>query len=186
MENSALNRTAVFVLAQKRYERRRLFLSLSFGLAIAGIPLGSLALGGIRMTSIILSLLLVGGASAGVWLGGLGARSAISGLKAGLVPLIFSHLANLTGHVCIPGRGCASLCIPACALGGVFAGVLLEHMARQTARPVLLRLVGGSLALATGALGCSCVGYGGMLGLLVGMTLPLGLGIVRSTSRPNA
>jgi hypothetical protein len=186
MENRALNRTVVFELAQKRYERKRLLLSLSFGLAIACIPIGSLVLGGIRMSSIILSLLLVGGASTGVWLGGLRARAAVSGLKAGLIPLGLSHLANLTGHVCIPGRGCASLCIPACTLGGVLAGLLLERVARQTARPWLVRLVGGSLALSTGALGCSCVGYGGILGLILGVAFSLSFGIVRSLARPNA
>jgi hypothetical protein len=95
------------------------------------------------------------------------ARGVLPGLLLGVVPLGCSLSAARLGHVCWNG-GCASLCVPLCAAGGVVAGLLLARAARATRHPLGLWLAGGSIVLATGSLGCACVGLGGLGGMLAG------------------
>lgn len=94
-------------------------------------------------------------------------RAVLPGLLLGLLPLGCSLGAARLGHVCWDG-GCSSLCVPLCAAGGVVSGLLLARAARTTARPFTVWLAGGSVVLATGALGCACVGAGGVWGMLLG------------------
>lgn len=94
-------------------------------------------------------------------------RGVLPGLLLGVVPLGCSLSAARLGHVCWNG-GCASLCVPLCAAGGVVAGLLLARAARSTRHPLALWLAGGSIVLATGSLGCACVGVGGLGGMLAG------------------
>jgi len=55
-----------------------------------------------------------------------------------------------------------------CAAGGAIAGFLLARATRRGSHPYALWLAGGSVMLATGALGCACVGVGGLGGMLLG------------------
>ncbi len=95
-------------------------------------------------------------------------RAVFPGVVAGLVPLAFALGARSYGHVCMPDR-CVSLCIPACALGGVLAGVIIARTAGSCASRVSFVVGANAIALLVGALGCSCVGYGGVVGLGVGL-----------------
>ncbi|HEX2882150.1 MAG TPA: hypothetical protein VHO25_21670, partial [Polyangiaceae bacterium] len=92
-------------------------------------------------------------------------RAVLPGVFAGLIPLASALCANHFGHVCT-GGGCVSLCLPACILGGVSAGALLGYWARGRSWGFVL--AASSLALLTGAMGCGCIGYAGVLGLLAG------------------
>ncbi len=163
----------VFQMAQGAYEASRVKLGVGAAVVVAVVPLISLWLGGRPPTAGILGTVLVIGIGTLVWRGGLAAFTGLSGLKAGLVPLCFAHAANLYGHVCVPGQGCTSLCVPACAAGGLLAGLLVELAARKSARPAVVRAGGATVALLTGALGCSCIGFGGLAGLALGMAMPL-------------
>ncbi len=171
-----LTDTGVFNKAKTAYELSRLKLGLGTSAFVSVLPLLSLALGGQISAASALGTLLVFTVGVLVWRGGLLSLSAMSGLKAGLFPLVLSHAANLYGHVCIPGRGCSSLCIPACSVGGLVAGFLIERVAFSASRPWLIRLVGATVGFLTGALGCACVGSAGLIGLVAGMAVTLGVG----------
>ncbi len=103
-----------------------------------------------------------------LWLGvsgGGAGRGASAGLLAGAVPLALPLLVRSLGHLCL-GPSCMILCLPACVLGGAFAGVVLAARAAREGRS----FVCGALAVAalTGCLGCSLAGVGGVLGMLAG------------------
>jgi hypothetical protein len=159
----------VFARATRAYERARVKLGAVVSGVVALIPLVSLGLGGNVASTALLGTALTLGVGVLVWRGGVLSLSAMAGLKAGLVPLAFAHAANLYGHVCIPGRGCSTLCIPACTVGGVLAGVILERTAQKAAHASWVRLAGAAVAFLAGALGCACVGFGGIAGLAAGM-----------------
>jgi hypothetical protein len=165
-----------FETATRAYAAARMRLGVGAGAAVALVPLGSLALGGRALNALMLGAALTTLLGALVWRGQQAARGGMTGLKAGLVPLAFAHAANLYGHVCIPGQGCTSLCVPACATGGVVAGLLVERFARTAGRPNVVRACGSAVAFLTGALGCACVGSAGLLGLMVGMGCTLAAG----------
>jgi hypothetical protein len=99
-------------------------------------------------------------------------KAVLPGIGAGLLPLSLALIAPRLGHLCA-GDHCVSLCIPACAAGGISAGLLVAahlHRARVGAGPWL---AASALTLLTGAMGCACVGYSGILGMAAGYALAL-------------
>jgi hypothetical protein len=93
-------------------------------------------------------------------------RAVLPGVVSGLVPLVLSLCAN---HIHSCGmETCSSLCVPACTLGGVVAGLTVASVGNARRVGGWFWLSASSLALLTGAMGCSCVGYSGVLGLGVG------------------
>lgn len=121
------------------------------------------------------ALLALGGLL--LWLGREWRRAVLPGLAWGALPLALALCANHFPHVCM-GQACGSWCVPACATGGLIAGVGMAALGRRHPRPLLFWASGSALALLTGAMGCACVGYSGILGLLAGYgcgLLPLGL-----------
>jgi hypothetical protein len=158
------------------YEASRLRFAIQVALPVALLPVTSFALGTPRPFALGLGLALMAAVGLLEWRGGGLARGGLTGLKAGLVPLLFAHAASAFGHVCTP-QGCTTLCVPACATGGVLAGFAVEWLARRSPRPDLTRAVGLGVAFLTGALGCSCVGASGMLALVV--ALPASLALAR-------
>jgi hypothetical protein len=145
---------------------------VAVALPVTVLPAVSAVLGTSRTSATALGASLVLAVAVLVWRGGLLALGGATGLKAGLVPLAFAHAARSFGHVCTPA-GCTSLCVPACASGGLIAGALVEWWARRSPQPNLTRGLGAAVALLTGALGCSCVGYAGIFALLGGLTLSM-------------
>jgi hypothetical protein len=105
-----------------------------------------------------------------VALGGVGGRRALSAVLLGTVPLSTALLSTLVGHACTPS-GCVSLCAPFCAAGGIAAGGLLSRMCWKSPRPLLSWLVGATLIVSTGAIGCACVGAAGIAGMCAGVGL---------------
>jgi hypothetical protein len=112
--------------------------------------------------------------SFGVGYRGLGRPGfALGALLLGLMPLGCASLAQTVGHVCTPG-GCVSLCVPLCTSGGGLAGFLLSRMsAAQAPRARFFAAKawwgGAGLVVLTGAMGCSCVGWGGIVGMILGV-----------------
>ncbi len=101
-----------------------------------------------------------------LWYGRDPQRAVLPGIVAGLVPLVLSLCAN---HIHSCGmETCSSLCVPACMLGGVVAGLAVASVGNARRAGGWFWLSASSLALLTGAMGCSCVGYSGVLGLGVG------------------
>ena len=99
-------------------------------------------------------------------------RAVLPGIAAGIAPLVFALCANHIGHACTGSR-CISLCIPACTLGGLVAGFGVAAVAGREKRGVGFWLGASAIALATGAMGCACMGYGGVIGLGVGYAVGL-------------
>ncbi len=107
-----------------------------------------------------------------LWYGRDPQKAVLPGIAAGLVPLVFALCANQI-HACGPD-GCGSLCVPACTLGGVVAGLAVAGVGNQRKAGPWFWISASSLALLTGAMGCMCVGYSGIVGLGIG----LGAGVV--------
>ena len=131
------------------------------------------------MPSLCCALLLVVSAIVLRWRGRDLGAALVPGLLAGSVPLSLALLARAWGHVCV-GGSCVSLCFPACAAGGVIAGLYLSHVAVRRGAGVPFLAAGFGVAVLVGALGCSCVGFGGALGMAAGLATVIAPSILRS------
>jgi hypothetical protein len=105
-------------------------------------------------------------------------RAVLPGLAMGILPLALALCANHMGHACMGDR-CMMLCVPACALGGLGAGVGVSLIGLRWKHAWPFWVGATTLTLLTGAMGCSCVGYGGVAGLAVGYGVGLLSGLVR-------
>ncbi len=94
-------------------------------------------------------------------------RAVLPGLIAGLLPLTLALCANSFGHVCLDGS-CTTLCLPACTAGGLFSGLAISWVGHRGRYGLGFWLSASSIALLTGAMGCSCIGYSGVVGLALG------------------
>lgn len=168
--------------AREAYERGRLSRSIVFALPLGMIAVVACLLGAAPRTAGLCGATLVAAAALFLWRGRSLGRSVFPGVVAGLVPLACALTARSIGHVCT-GERCLSMCVPACALGGFVAGLLLARAGRGAAQPVAFFLGGGGLTILVGALGCSCVGSGGVLGLAVGLATTLSPALLRSVPR---
>lgn len=163
--------------ATRAYERGRLQWAAKSALPVVLVPLVSLALGGRAGGSMALGAALVAVFGALLWTGRGFATGAKTGLFAGIPALLLAHAAQLSGHVCV-GDGCYSLCLPACVAGGLVAGVVVARAARRSPTPGVTVACAAGVSLLTGALGCSCVGYSGVVGLVAGLGTSLGAALL--------
>ena len=112
-----------------------------------------------------------------LWYGRELRRAVLPGLLAGMVPLTLALCANHIGHACTGDR-CVALCIPACTLGGLVAALAIAGLGHRGRRGLAFWIGASGIALLTGAMGCTCVGYSGLAGLALGYALgviPTGL-----------
>jgi hypothetical protein len=158
------------VRAKRAYERSRAKSAL-----VVALPLGILALctmfcGTRDVVACGVGLALLIGTWYFGWQGRTFGRAVLPGVVAGVIPFGLALAARAVGHVCTP-EGCVSLCVPACTVGGAIAGLLVARAGRtlQGSAHAMFMASGGALALLVGSLGCSCVGYGGLAGLLGGL-----------------
>ncbi len=96
--------------------------------------------------------------------GGLARRLAVPALLGGLIPLACGLCAMHVGHVCAGGV-CSSVCVPACASGGVVAGLILGRMWALQRAPASVVGSGFVLCASLASVGCSCAGQGGILAM---------------------
>jgi hypothetical protein len=96
-------------------------------------------------------------------------RAVLPGVAAGILPLTLALCASHV-HACGPG-GCSTLCLPACIVGGVASGLVVATIGHRRQAGTAFWLSASGLALLTGAMGCTCVGYSGVVGLMAGFTL---------------
>jgi hypothetical protein len=101
-----------------------------------------------------------------LWYGRAPQKAVLPGFTAGLVPLFLvvgvNHL-----HMCGPD-GCTSLCMYACAIGGLAAGLGVSVVSYRRGAGPAFWLSASGIALLTGAIACAGVGYGGVAGLVLG------------------
>lgn len=112
-----------------------------------------------------------------LWFGREPQKAVLPGIAAGIVPLVLALCANYV-HSC-GMHGCSSWCVPACALGGVVAGLTVASFGNQHRAGPVFWLSASGLALLVGAMGCSCVGYSGVLGLGLGFAAGTVPGLLR-------
>jgi hypothetical protein len=106
-----------------------------------------------------------------LWWGRAPGRGVLPGVAYGLLPLSGGVIGKLHGHVCM-GFACYGVCLPLCIGGGVLAGIFIARVAARSENPVAVFFSAAATALFTGAIGSSCVGVHGV----IGMGLGLGLG----------
>jgi hypothetical protein len=102
-----------------------------------------------------------------LWYGRNVRRAVLPGLAMGLLPLALALCASHMGHACM-GDHCMTLCVPACSLGGLGAGIGISIVGVRWNQGWPFWVGASVLSFLTGAMGCSCVGYSGVAGLAVG------------------
>lgn len=155
--------------ARGRYEWARLRWSL-LGMVPVSLVIAAALLLGKRPSSVALfgALLFATGVVV-LWRGQELRRALWPGVLAGLIPLTAALVANRM-HICAGGH-CTSLCLPACSLGGVVAGLVVSFVATRRSLSWGFWVAASSLALLTGAMGCACIGYAGVVGLVTGFAI---------------
>jgi len=162
--------------ARVRYELARAGRSL-LGFAPALLLVVGAAALGRRPSSAVMfgSMLFLSGAFL-LWRGQTMHRAVLPGLLAGVIPLAFALMAN-RGHSCAGGH-CSTWCLPACIAGGVVAGFMVSFIAHKRGLDWRFFLGASAVSLLTGAMGCACIGYSGVIGLGAGFlagAVPLGV-----------
>jgi hypothetical protein len=163
--------------ARRRYEWARLRSAL-FGFAPVLAIVAITAVVGHRPS--VTAALGIGTFAGGVfmlWYGRKLKHAVLPGVVAGLVPLVLALCASHFHHC--DGEICVSLCIPACATGGIVAGLLVAAVGHRQGAGMPFWLASSSLALLTGAMGCSGVGSAGVGALAVGFAVGLASTLIR-------
>lgn len=119
-----------------------------------------------------------------LWYGRELRRAVLPGLAMGLLPLALALCASHMGHACMGDR-CMTLCVPACAVGGLGAGIGISLIGLRWKQGWPFWIGATTLTLLTGAMGCSCVGYGGVAGLAFGYAVGVLCGFVRRRFGPS-
>lgn len=164
--------------ARVRYEATRVRRAV-VGFAPALLVVAIAALFGRRPpATVAFGVALFGLGAVLLWYGRDLKRAVLPGLAAGLVPLILVQCANHVGHDCM-GDGCFMVCVPACTVGGIVAGLAVAGIGGAHKGGAGFWLAASALALLTGAMGCVCVGVGGIAGLALGF----GAGVVPTVLR---
>ncbi len=110
-------------------------------------------------------------------------RAVIPGVAAGSVPLVLVLVARQFGHMCT-GVSCTTLCMQACAAGGVVAGLAVASVGNARRSGLGFWLAASALAILTGAMACACLGASGVVGLALGYGGGLAPGLLRRAFAP--
>ncbi|MGE0548631.1 MAG: hypothetical protein AB7O24_12730 [Kofleriaceae bacterium] len=158
--------------ARRAYERTHVVAGVR-GVVIAA-ALVVLAIGLHRITEA--SWLIAGtlGASLAAlgWRGGAWRRGAVAGVVAGLPPLIAPSIvfAVTQGGHCASCETSASLpCMIACFATSSLVGIAVGYRAIVEPMPRRFAIAAITTAALTGLLGCATTGFGGALGIVIGL-----------------
>lgn len=154
--------------ARRAYELGRARRAAIFAAPILALPAIAGAMAPEPAAPYALGALLYVVAALCAYLGRDLARGVLPGVAAGFVPFALVHAARAYGHVCT-GSGCMSLCLPACVAGGLAAGAAFAYVVRRRRSSRAAWISAGLVASLTGSLACTCVGLGGVAGLLAGI-----------------
>lgn len=105
-----------------------------------------------------------------VFVGGSFGRAVRPALVYGALPFVVTHAVQSFGHVCV-GDACMSWCLPACSATGLVVGLAFARRAERDKNPLGFFAAGVPIVVATGALGCRCLGYSSVAGMALGMLL---------------
>ncbi len=163
MDEPTAMRAAALEAAFRRGRRRN---ALEEALPAAGYALLALLVAG-PSYALPLGLVLFAAGAALAYVGGDASTGVGPGLRAGLLPFAFAHVASRAGHVCMAG-GCTSLCMPACALGGVLGGAYVAWRLGERRSGLGGWLVATAAVAGVGLMACQCIGLGSLMGLMAG------------------
>lgn len=159
------------VLMERRfrriYELSRLKQAVFGFTPILMLVLAATAFGGQHSLVLLLGPLLFGAGVLALWYGREPARGVLPGALAGGAALVLVLCVSQMGHVCT-GSECVSWCLPACIAGGLLSGALVSIVGVRQKRRAGYWASASGITLLTGALGCSCAGFAGVIGLVVG------------------
>ena len=170
--------TALSRVARRRYERARLGRSLAGAAPVLLVAAVAMLLGRRPSSAALFGGLLFVSGVVLLWRGRDLHRAVLPGVLSGLIPLAFALVAN-AGHGCAGGH-CSTLCVPACTAGGVTAGIVVSVVATRLKLGWGFWAAASTMAVLTGAMGCSCVGASGVLALIGGFSAGLIPQVVRS------
>jgi hypothetical protein len=105
-------------------------------------------------------------------------RAVLPGVVAGCVPLVLVLSARHFGHVCT-GASCSTVCMQACAVGGIAAGIAVASVGNARRSGPGFWLAASALAVLTGAMACACLGASGIAGLVLGYSAGVAPGLLR-------
>jgi hypothetical protein len=155
--------------ALRAYERARWKQALvGFSPALV-VPVMVLCIDGMALRTVALGLGLFSVGVIVLWRGQEAARGVLPGFLAGLVPLAAALCAPRM-HLCTGGI-CMSVCLAACFGGGLVAGIVVGLAWRFSQRGLIALSVAAVISTITGAIGCACLGYGGVAGMAAGLAL---------------
>ena len=152
------------------YEVSRLRRAISSFLPVLFLIATAIYFGGSAATALVAGPLLFVSGVLALWYGRDPGRGVLPGVLAGGGALVLVLCANQMGHFCT-GERCMSWCLPACIVGGLLAGSGVSLIGVRERRGAGYWGSATLVTLATGALGCSCVGFSGIIGLAVGFVL---------------
>jgi hypothetical protein len=165
----SIDLTRLESVARRRYELRRLLAGvLGFAPVLAVVAVAT-ALGRQPLPALGLGGLLFAVGVAALWRGEAFRKAVLPGVFTGFVPLALALGFNLT-HGC-DGDHCTMVCLPACSVGGLVAGLAVSTYLARRRLPWPAWGAAASMSLLTGAMGCVCVGSTGILGLAAGFAL---------------
>ena len=159
------------------YELGRLRLSLVGVLPVVAVVAVAVVISHRPESALAFGVLTVLAGGAMLFYGRDPQRAVLPGVAAGIIPLAAALCANQVHH-CGPD-GCTTLCLPACIAGGVVAGLLVASVGHRRKAGPGFWLSSAGIALLTGAMGCTCVGYSGVVGLFAGFALGSVPGLLR-------
>lgn len=168
-----MNRSDLVLRRVRRaYERDHLFGGLR-GLAIAG-ALCVVAFGLHAATPLALGMAAVLAATLGAlgWRGGALRRGAFAGVLAGIPPMIMSSIVMTLvhgGHCTDCGVVSTWECTLACLGTSALVGAAVGYQAMSDRSPSRFGAAAIATAALTGLLGCATLGFGGALGVVVGL-----------------
>ncbi len=102
-----------------------------------------------------------------LWYGREAKRAVLPGVAAGLIPLGLAIGTMRMGYMCFGDR-CTSVCMAACVIGGAGAGLVVGRIGSRGRHRWPFWVAASTVALFTGAMSCSCLGYAGIAGLAAG------------------
>jgi hypothetical protein len=152
------------------YELARLRRALVGFVPILILIVTSVVFGGRPATALVAGPQLFAAGVLALWYGREPGRGVLPGALAGGAALVLVLCANQMGHFCT-GSQCVSWCLPACIAGGLLAGGAVSVVGVRERRGLGYWLSSSAITLLVGALGCSCVGFSGMIGLGMGFLL---------------
>lgn len=163
--------------ARAAYERGRLWRA-SLGACPLLLPVGiALFFAGTPGTTLALGLAAAVLGAGMLWYGRDVRRGFWGGAALGCIPLVMALVANNI-HTCAAGT-CSTWCLPACSCGGFIAGALLAYQGFKRRARAPFWLSASGMVLLVGAMGCSCIGASGVVGMVFGFALGLIPGVSR-------